>query len=313
MPPEKIKPVYVLYGSDSFLRDEYRRGLLSRIIGDADPQMAVSAFDATAELATVLDELRTTPLLAERRAVIVADADAFISAYRDPLERYVQAPSRHSSLILTVSTWAKSTRLYKLVEKVGTAIDCNAPNASGLAAWIPKAAGKRGKKIDPDAIDLLIQWVGEDLAALNSELEKLSLYVEPRRSITVDDVGALVAATAGPAAFALTNAITAGNPAGALKALGGSLTRRGEEFKVVGALAWHLRRALAVGQQLAAGQQPTLRMPSSQRGAFLTMVKRRGRERLQQDFRRLLAADLAMKSGTDALPALQELLIGLCT
>ena len=58
------KCVYVLYGSDAFLRDETRRALVQRIIGDADPQTAVTHFDAMAELAEVLDELRTLPFLA---------------------------------------------------------------------------------------------------------------------------------------------------------------------------------------------------------------------------------------------------------
>ena len=122
----------------------------------------------------------------------------------------------------------------------------------------------------------------------------------------------LAAATAAPAAFALTNAITAGDAPAALKALAGSLTRRGEEFKILGLIAWHLRRALAASQQLAAGQHPKLRMPPQQRSAFLEMVRRRRPAAIQDDFRKLLAADLAMKTGTNATAALQELLVGLC-
>jgi len=311
MASAEVKPVYVLVGSDAFLRDEYRRSVVRRVIGRADPQTAVTIFDATAELAEVLDELRTLPFLAPRRAVIVSDADDFVSAHRKALENYLQSPSSASSLILIVSSWSASTRLAKLTARIGEVIACSAPQARKLVAWVAKAAGKRGKNIAPDAAELLIEWCGENLAVLGSELEKLSLYVDERESITGDDVAAVVSATAGPAAFALTNAITAGDTPAALKALAGSLTRRGDEFVVLGKLAWHLRRALAAAQQLAAGRQPTLSIPYPYRRPFLEMVKRRPLSELQKDFRKLLAADLAMKTGTDGAAALQELVVRL--
>jgi len=311
MPSAEIKPIYVLVGSDAFLRDEYRRSVVRRIIGQADPQIAVTTFDATAELAQVLDELRTMPFLAPRRAVIVSDADTFVSKHREALENYLQSPSSASALILIVSSWSASTRLAKLSAKIGEVFACSAPHARKLLAWVAKAAGKRGKKIAPDVAELLVEWCGADLAVLGSELEKLSLYVDERASITGDDVAAVVSATAGPAAFALTNAITVGDTPAALKALAGSLVRRGDEFKVLGLLAWHVRRALAAARQLAAGRQPSLSMPSQQRPAFLKMVKRRPLSELQNDFRRLLAADLAMKTGADGVAALQELVVRL--
>ena len=307
-----IKPIYVLYGSDEFLRDEYRRTIVERILDGADPQTAVSLFDATVELPVVLDELRTLPFLAPRRAVVIRDADIFVTAHRGSLEKYLQSPSSGSSLILLVSSWVKTTRLAKLTGKIGEAIDCSAPNGSRLIAWLGKAAGKRGKKVAPSAAELLIQWRGEDLAALSGELEKLSLYVGERQTITEDDVTELVVATTGPGAFSLTNAITAGETAAALKALAGSMTRRGEEFKMLGMIAWHLRRALAAAQQIDAGRRPDLRMPHHQKSAFVAMVKRRGIRNLQRDFRKLLTADLGMKTGADATMALQQLVVGLC-
>ena len=42
-------------------------------------------------------------------------------------------------------------------------------------------------------------------------------------------------------------------------------------------------------------------------------LKRRPIEKLQQDFRRMIAADLAMKSGATPQSALTELVVQLCT
>ncbi len=313
MGPAAIRPIYVLHGDDGFLRDVHREEVVARVIGDADPQVAVTTFAPDAELADVLDELRTLPFLAARRAVVIRDADAFVAAHRDKLERYLDAPAPSAALVLIVSTWAANWRIARRVKLIGELIDCSVPKGGNLSAWLRKAAGKRGKRIAPDAAELLAEWVGRDLAALNAELEKLTIYVGERETITLADVSALVTATAGADAFALTNAISAGDPAAALRALDAMLAVRGDEFKTLGMLAWHLRRALQAQRDLAAGREPSVRMPYAQRSAFLGMVRRRGGTKLQGDFRRLLRADLGMKSGLEPTAALQALVVGLCS
>ena len=316
MPGEEIKPVYVLYGNDAFLLDAHRKEIVDRVVGDADPQVCVSSFDASAELADVLDELRTLPFLAPRRLVIVPDADAFVSAHRHALEKFLQSPPSAATLMLLVSRLDARTRLARLVGRIGQAIDCSVPERGNLPRWLARAAARRDKQLAPDAAELLAEWVGRDLAALDGEMEKLSLYVGDRGTISLQDVCAVVTASAGPAAFDLTNAITAGEPAAALKALGGMLRSRGDEFKTLGLIAWHLRRAMLAKELLDAGrpaQEALPKMPPQPRRDFLAMLKRRPLSAFQLDCRRLIRADLAMKSGTRPDAALQELVVALCS
>ncbi len=310
-----FKPVYVLSGTDGFLQDHYRAEIISRIVGQADPQTCIANFDGgdDPELADVMDELRTLPFLAPSRVVLIRNADAFISKHRQKLEEYVANPCETSALVLIVSSFPGNTRLAKAVKKIGEILNCKLPDGSSLQKWLTKAAGKRGKKIDPQSADMLEQWIGRDLAAQNAEIEKLCLYIGDRETITPQDVQDVVTATAGPAAFALTNAITAGDTAGALKALDGALRIRGAEFQALGSIAWHLRKALQAQQQISAGAKPDLRMPYNQRNAFVAMLKRRGLRKLQADMKSLIAADLGMKSGQKPKAALQELVMSLCS
>ena len=313
-----FKPVYVLHGTDGYLRDIHRKAVIAAVVGEADPQLCVARFDSSAELADVLDELRTLPFLAPCRLVVVDGADEFVSAHRAALETYLGNPCGTSALLLNVTSWPANTRLVKLVAKIGQVFACSVPDKGDLGKWLSKAAAQRGKKIARDAADLLGQWIGKDLAALDSEIEKLSLYADDRETITAADVSALVTATAGPQAFDLTNAITAGDARAALEVLDGLLAVRGEEFRTLGLIGWHLRRALQVQQAIHAGAAPQqavgkIRMPQHQRGAWLAFLQRRPLRALQNDFRRLLRADLAMKSGSTPKAALQELVVALCS
>ena len=315
MAKEPIKPVYVLFGDDEYLRDHHRKRIVAAALGDADPQLCISHFESDAELATVLDELRTLPFLAPHRVVIVSPADPFISAYRASLETYMESPSATGTLLLLAASWPGNTRLAKLVAKIGEAHDCSVPENENLTRWVIQRSGKKGKTMSADAAEMLAQWVGRDLAALDSEIEKVCVYAADRADITEKDVADLVVATAGPGAFDLTNCITTGDAAGALKALGGMMTRRGDEFKVLGMIGWHLRRTLSAQQALQAGQNEWTalgRMPNEQKKPFMEMLRRRGLGKILNDFRRMLKADLAMKSGTEPQVAMQELVVALC-
>lgn len=309
------KPVYVLYGTDAFLRDAHRQEIIAGLIGDADPQTCVANYDADAELAAVLDDLRTLPFLASQRVVIVRDADAFITAYRPQIETYVETPVETASLILIVSSWPKNTRLFKLVDRVGAAVDCAPAEKGNVRGWLTDAADRRGKKLANDAAELLGEWVGLDRASLDGEIEKLSLYVGDRDTITLADVSALVTSTAGPAPFALSDALTAMDMRAALTALGQMLTVRGDEFKSLGMIAWHLRRIVKVHQLIAGGKsldaaKKSVRVFHPQLGRLL---KQRPMAKLTGDFRKLLQADRAMKTGANPTTALQQLVVSLCS
>lgn len=313
-----VKPIYILHGKDGFLRDAARREIVAAAVGDADRQLCVASFDATAELADVLDELRTLPFLAPHRVVIVRDADPFVAAHREALEQYLREPVATATLVLIVSSCPKkNTRLARLAAKIGRMIDCSSPDRRGAGRFLKDAAARRGKKLAPDAAELLVQWIGEDLATLDAEIEKLSLYTGPRETISAEDVSAVVSATAGPAAFALVNALTAGDARAALAALDGMLTGRGEEFRVLGIIGWHLRKAMRAQQLIAEGRPPDAALHSCNvrygKREFLGMLRRRPAPVLREDFRRMIRADLGMKTGAAATAALQPLVVELCS
>lgn len=277
-----------MHGQDRYLRQQRRREIIRRFTGDADAELVVASFDASAELSQVLDGLRTAPFLAPRRLVVVDDADKFVSAHRQALERYFAQPASTGSLLLLVDSWPANTKLAKLASKLGEVIDCSSLPDEQLPEWIADAAGARGKQIGDEAAELLAELIGNDLARLDSELEKLSLYAGRRPVISIEDVSAVVLSTAGPAPFALVNALRAGEVGQALTALDKMLTRRGEEFRVLGALAYELRQ-----------------------GRTASWRRWRGRA-ASSGFRRLLAADLAMKTGAGPLAAMQLLVGDLC-
>src|SRR5205085_2831260 len=82
------------------------------------------------------------------------------------------------------------------VEKAGGEVHlCAAPGGRELRGWVAERARGQGKKIDRDAIALLIDRAPKEARgsavrkqALSREIEKLATYVGEAETITLDDV-----------------------------------------------------------------------------------------------------------------------------
>ncbi len=85
-----------------------------------------------AVIGEIFDELRTLPFLTKRRIVALRNADKFISANRESLERYFESPSPTGILVMTVSSWPSNTRLAKKLPGIGTLVEVKSPKSEEL-------------------------------------------------------------------------------------------------------------------------------------------------------------------------------------
>lgn len=315
MTATKTKPVYAIVGDDAFLKSQARQRIISQIIGDADPQMCVSQFDPEIELATVLDELRTMPFLAPHRVVILREAEAFIAANRDGLQKYLESPSASGTLVLMMNAMDKRLKITTIIGQIGEVVDCGSPTGAELFKWVQDAVAAEGKKISQQAAALLCDMVPEGVGELRNEIDKLVTYAWHRPEITEKDITDIVTARSAPEAFAVVNAITVGDIASALRAVGSAMSVRGAEFGLLGQVRWNVQRSLQAQQRISGGENPqavfrSLRIFKDRE--FAAYLRRRGLAGLQGDMKKLIQADLAMKSGTEPKAAMQELIVALC-
>ncbi len=96
-----------------------------------------------------------------------------------------------------------------------------------------------------DALELLIEALGGDMARIAAEIEKLALYAG-EREVTVDDMTALAPDARSTTIFALVNALGRKDRMRALEALD-TLTREGEYLPLALAFLVHAVSAGAGG------------------------------------------------------------------
>ena len=236
--------------------------------------------------------------------VIIQDADKFVSNYRKQLERYVENPSTSGVLIFICKSWPANTRLAKLLNKVGSAIQPNAPRGRALVKWLTNQAGQYDKTMQLDTAAMLIDTIGTDLGRLAGEVEKLAMFCADRREIRSQDVEALCGITAQQSVFEINDLLAEGKLAQALGVLDRLLQQdRSAEFTLVGAVSWSLRRLLQARTMLDSGQsrQEILQAAKVDDPAMAEKFRRQGQglsgQKLTRLLRQLAETDLANKTG----------------
>ena len=313
------KSICVIVGKDEFLVANQCEALVGKLL--TDEQRAMCLYQPKADeaaVADVLDELRTLPFLADRRVVLIKDADKFISANREILEKYFDEPSPTGVLILTVASWPGNTRLAKKLPKVGQLIKVTDIARRSLPKYVAGyVRDKHDKTFGPGAAQLLVELVGDEPGRLCSEADKLAMYVGDKKIITSDDVEKLIGHNRMFNAFAVIDAVTDGNVAAAVERLRNMFASdRQAEYKVVGAFAYHLRRMFRARSMLdeGAGRGQVTRQLGlwGNVDGFFSQLSRISLEEIGSVLAQLARIDYLVKTGqTNVKVAVEQLVLSL--
>ena len=207
-----LKPVYALVGDDTFLQLEKQSGLMKELPPDAQK---IDVDGERAELADVLDELRSFAMFGGGKVVTIRNADAFVTRFRESLEKYLASPSNSATLVLRLSSLPKTQRVHKLIAKVGAVEQCEVPR--NLPGWVIDRAKSHHKlAVAQDAARLLVELIGADLGRLDNELAKLSLQSSGGK-LEAAGIAGNVVFQRDQEIYDMTNELAAGRPADALR------------------------------------------------------------------------------------------------
>ena len=318
---QKRELIYVIAGKDESLVNFECDKLLDGLLGEQERTTGFFNADPTeVSVSDVLDELRTLPFLAEMRVVLIRRAEKFISANRELLEKYFDNPSSTGTLVMTVGTWDARTKLAKKLTSAGSLINVVVPRGGQLSQRLVQYAGDaHSKRLNRDAAELLVELGGDEMGRLYSEIDKLALYADSQKSITAGHVEALVGHNRFFNAFAVIDAVIAGNCVGAVERLRKMFSEdKSAEYTVVGAFAFHLRRMfnarVLMDKRVHTSQiAKQLRIWGNVDG-FFAQVRRLSLERIGEILGRLADIDYAIKTGrTTARVAIEQLVLNLAT
>jgi len=311
--------IYVIAGKEDSLVNARCHDLLDKLLEPS--QRATGLFDAEAasvSASEVLDELRTAPFLTDKRVVLVRRADDFISRNRELLEKYFDNPCPTGRLVLTTKSWDSRTKLARKLARVGKLISITQPKRWELPQRLMKYTNDaHDKKLGKDAAELLIELTGDELTRLYSEIDKLALFADTGKLITTEHIESLIGHNRLFNAFAVIDAIIAGNVGPAVERLRAMFAQdKSTEYTVTGAFAYHLRRMFTAKAMLEKGAgrsevESKLRIWGNKDG-FFGQLRQMSLKQIGEYLQQLAETDYAIKTGrTKANVAMEQLVLKL--
>ena len=136
----------------------------------------------------------------------------------------------------------KRSRMYKLLTKHATVVECGAiEDQADAERWVKNRIAAAGVEIEPAAARRLAERAGPDVKRLRGEVDRLLLYAMGQPRITLDDVREVAGRRRLQDDWAMTNAIEAGQGADALRQLALMLDAGAPPEKILGQLGWLVR------------------------------------------------------------------------
>jgi DNA polymerase-3 subunit delta len=313
---QSIPPVCVVYGEDAFLVAKEAEKHLDSLLNEEERMTGLSEPKASdAQIAEVLDELRTVPFLASRRVVLIKDAEPFLKLYSKQLEVYLESPSPCGVLLMTAATLDGRTRFAKLLREIGGAIEITPMKSYELPQYITGYAKQQhGITLDTRSSKLLVELIGDDPGRLCREMDKLALYVSPQKTVATQDIEQLIGRNRMFNAFEVIDGITTNNAGQALTRLQNMFASdRDTQYTVVGAFGYHFRKLFTARVLLNKGisaQQATAKAGVwYQKEAFAAQLSRLSLEQIGWMLGELGRIDHCIKTGRTTAPVAMERLV----
>jgi DNA polymerase-3 subunit delta len=246
-------PLYLLVGDDDAEKAEVA-GAFADLVDPGLQAFNVDRFyGGETTMDALLDAANTFPMMAERRVVLLLEAERLLIPKRESkaadedlarLEAFIQKPSPHATVVFVCGSLDMRRRISKTLAREAQVVDCGTIEDSADAErWIKARATRDKVPLDAAAVQALVDRGGTSLVRLRAGLERVALYALGQSTISADDVKQSV--PAGPDQhqdFGIADAIRAGDAGEALKQLNAALENGAAPFFVLGQLRFVAER-----------------------------------------------------------------------
>lgn len=184
-----FRPVYWLEGEEDYYIDQVMNYAEHHILSEAEAGFNLTVFyGKDAVWADIVNACMRYPMFSERQVVLLKEAQQMRDIER--LETYIANPL--TSTIFVVSYKEKKvdgrSKLAKLLKEKGELLSTKKMYDNQLPEWVSNLAASKGYSLSQKALMLLVEHIGNDLSRINNEIEKLTVNLSTRKTITEDDI-----------------------------------------------------------------------------------------------------------------------------
>ena len=252
-----LDPVYVLVGTERLLLERAVDAIRKAVDAMGAPGFNTEIFDGKGlDAARAISAVRTLPMMADKRLVLIRHVDAMTPTEQNALAAYLDDPADSGCLVMTADKIDGRSKLAKASKKKGVLIDAKPLRSGELREFIRAEASARDHNIAPQAVETLLDAVGDDLSAIDDAMERLSLFVGPGQRIDADTVMQCVTRIRVESIWSLVDAIGLKDRRKGIAAAQSLLDDREPPLRLLAMVARQLRIVARMREALSEGLRP---------------------------------------------------------
>lgn len=188
-----FKPVYWLEGDEEYYIDKLVDYAEHSILNEAEASFNLSVFyGRDTSWSDVVNACMRYPMFSDRQVVLLKEAQHMRDI--DKLEPYIEKPL--ATTIFVVSYKEKKvdgrSKLAKLLKQKTVLVSTKKIYDNQLPEWTQELLQSKQLSISPKGLALLVDHIGNDLTRIENEIEKISVNLGKRKTITEEDIEAFV-------------------------------------------------------------------------------------------------------------------------
>ncbi len=186
-------PVYFLQGEEPYYIDYISDFIEQNVLIESEKEFNQTVvYGRDLDLITLISYARRYPMMSNYQVVIVREAQDMKSLFtkgkeeKDLFSEYLLNPTPSTLLVFCYkySKIDKRLKIAKTLDKHSVFYESSKIYDDKLPAWITKYAGEKGIKISPKAVQIMAEYLGNDLTKIANEIGKLNLNLKPGEEIT---------------------------------------------------------------------------------------------------------------------------------
>ncbi len=181
-----FKPIYWLEGEEPYFIDKIMDYAEHSILNESEASFNLTVFyGRDTEWPAVVNACRRYPMFAERQVVLLKEGQHMKDI--EKLDSYAAKPLLSTVLVVAYKDKKAgvSTNLAKLLKKNAEIVQTKKIYESQLPEWTKNMVLSKGYQVTPQALQLLVESIGNDLSRLENEVEKVAInYVNTK---TIDE------------------------------------------------------------------------------------------------------------------------------
>lgn len=183
-------PVYLLYGEEPFFLDKIVKRIEEKALQPHEETFNKEVmYGADSQAGKILSALRSFPMMATRRLVILKEAQRMHKNEWDKLAVYFEQPVESSVFVVVFKEGKKPDGRLKWVKAAqdkGIIFESKPLYDSDVEKWLVSYAESAGYSITPEAANIMVAYLGNNLGLVENELLKTFLYLQDKKSKVIE-------------------------------------------------------------------------------------------------------------------------------